>query len=145
MGQHDPMGQHDKALKVLVMDQDPGLQAALRSFSLAGTQIGFLAPVSAAASRKQAALADVVIVGVDCARGLSLAADLCSRRAMPPVIAIGGAGFDGKSPEHVLLLADLAGAALSLPKPVTASELMAAAAGVAGKRRPGQGAKPSAA
>ena len=138
------MGQHDKSLKVLVMDQDPALQAALQSFSLAGTQIGFLALTTATASRKQAGLADVVIVGVDCASGLSLAADLCSQPTMPPVIAIGGAGFDGKSPEHVLLLADLAGAALSLPKPVTASELMAAAVGVAGKRRPGQGAKSAA-
>lgn len=139
------MGQHDKALKVLVMDPDPALQAALQSFSIAGTQIGFLALTSVAASRKQAGLADVVIVGVDCASGLSLVADLCSRSAMPQVIAIAGASLDGKSPEHLLLLADLAGAVLSLPKPVTAAELMAAASGVARKRRPGQGARPAAA
>lgn len=138
------MGQIDKRLKVLVMDPDPALQAALQSFSIAGTQIGFLAHTGANASRKQAALADVVIVGVDCASGLSLVSDLCSRPAMPPVIAIGGASIDGKSPEHLLLLADLAGAALSLPKPVTAAELMAAAVRVAGKRRPGQGAKSAA-
>lgn len=131
------MGQRDKALKVLVMDPDPELQAALQSFSIAGTQIGFLALTSVAASRKQAGLADVVIVGVDCASALSVVADLCSRSGMPQVIAIAGASLDGKSPEHLLLLADLAGAALSLPKPVTAAELMAAASGVARKRRPG--------
>jgi hypothetical protein len=46
---------------------------------------------------------------------------------MPPVIALAGRGAHGKSLEHVLLLAELRGAARSLPKPLDAVELALAA------------------
>jgi hypothetical protein len=46
---------------------------------------------------------------------------------MPPVIALAGRASHGKSLEHVLLIAELRGAALSLPKPIDGVELALAA------------------
>jgi len=66
---------------------------------------------------------DVVIVGVDTAVGLQVLADLSARPASPPTIAIAGSGFDGKSLEHVLLLAELRGAAATSTGPAEAREI----------------------
>jgi len=91
--------------------------------------IGFsaLSPGQVSASRGAFGDRDVIVVGVDTSGGLDLVADLCSRPGMPPVIALAGRASHGKSLEHVLLLAELRGAALSLPKPIDGVELALAA------------------
>jgi hypothetical protein len=129
------MGQHDRALKILVIDPDERFQAELRSYNAAGTQFPFSVFVTGGAPHNQIVQADVVVVGVDWPKGLALVENLCKRSAMPPVIAIGGASFDAKPPEHILLLAEVRGAVLSLPKPLLGSELMVAAFGVAHRPR----------
>lgn len=131
------MGQYDRGLRILVIDPDEAFQAELRSLNIVGTHIGIYATPVSSTPRDKAAQADIVVVAVDCPAGLSLVEELCARPAMPPVIAVGGASFDGKSLEHILLLAELRGAVLSLPKPLEASELVVAAIGVA--RSPGSG------
>ena len=50
-------------------------------------------------------------------------ADLCSRPNMAPVIALAGQAAHSRSLERVLLLAELRGAALPLPKPIDGVEL----------------------
>ncbi len=127
------MGQSDRGLRILVIDSDPAFQAELQSRGIIGAQISFLAHANA--PRVRVPQADIIVVSVDSPAGLSLVAGLCARPATPPVIAIGGACFDGKSLEQVLLLAELRGAALSLPKPLEASELVIAAISLAHARR----------
>lgn len=126
------MGQSDKGLRILVIDPDPAFQAELQSRDIIGAQLSVLANTNT----PRDAQADIIVVAVDSPAGLSLVAELCAGPAMPPVIAISGAGFDGKSLEQVLLLAELRGAALSLPKPLEASELTVAAISLARTRRP---------
>jgi hypothetical protein len=125
------MGQSDRTLTLLIVDPDDGFQAELRSANIAGMHPVFLDRHSVCPVRVQMEHADVLVIGVECPGGLSLLADLCGRPSMPPVIAVSGLGFEGKSIEHVLLLAEIRGAALALPKPLEARDLFIAAQSVA--------------
>lgn len=121
------MGQAAGQVKILIVDDDD-LQMS-EADALGHPAIGFsaLSPGQVSASRGAISDRDVVVVGVDTSGGLDLVADLCSRPGMPPVIALAGRAPHGKSLEHVLLLAELRGAALSLPKPIDGVELALAA------------------
>lgn len=123
----EKMTQADRNVVVLIVDPDDAFQAELRSVVAPGMQLVFLDLENATPARAQAARADVAAIAVDSAAGLSLVADLCGHPAMPPVIALSGAGFEGKSVEHVLLLAEARGAALALSKPLDAHDLLLAA------------------
>lgn len=114
-------------LKILVVDDDDLLAADTGALQHAAIEFSALPPSRVSASRGSFTDRDVIVVGVDTPGGLDLVADLCSRAGMPPIIALGGRGSPGRSLEHVLLLAELRGAALSLPKPIDAIELALAA------------------
>jgi len=114
-------------LKILIVDDDDLLQVETDAFNHPAIAFSSLSPAQVSASRGPLSDRDIVVVGVHTSGGLDLVADLCSRPGMPPVIALAGRSSSGKSLGHVLLLAELRGAALSLPKPIDAVELALAA------------------
>lgn len=121
------MGQVAGQLKILIVDDDDLLMSEADALGHPAIAFSALSPGQVSASRGAFGDRDVIIVGVDTSGGLDLVADLCSRPGMPPVIALAGRASHGKSLEHVLLLAELRGAALSLPKPIDGVELALAA------------------
>ena len=114
-------------LKILIVDEDDLLASEVDAFGHPAIVFSSSSPAQVSASRGSLEDRDIVVVGVDTSGGLDLVADLCSRPNMPPVIALAGRATHGRSLEHVLLLAELRGAALSLPKPIDAIELALAA------------------
>jgi DNA-binding response OmpR family regulator len=124
------MRQVDKDLRILVLDSDETFKTELRSLGHPGIAIEFPDVGSFGDIKAGVTDRDVVVVSTAGAAGLALVADLCAHASAPPVIAVGGAGFEGKSLEHVLLLAELRGAVAALPKPIEASELVLAASQV---------------
>lgn len=114
-------------LQILVVDEDDMLMSEVEALAHPAISFSRLSPGQVSASHGPFADRDVVVVGVDNSGGLDLVADLCARPGMPPVIALAGRGAHRKSLEHVLLLAELRGAALSLPKPIDGVELALAA------------------
>lgn len=114
-------------LKILIVDEDDLLLSEVGALDHPAIAFSFQSPAYVSASRGSLDDRDVVVVGVDTSGGLDLVADLCSRPNMPPVVALAGRVAHGRSLEHVLLLAELRGAALSLPKPIDGVELALAA------------------
>jgi DNA-binding response OmpR family regulator len=128
------MGSELEFLKILIIEDDDMLGAEIRSLQHPAILFSFLTPAQVSASQGSFSDRDILVVGVDTSGGLDLVADLCSRQDMPPVIALAGRGAHGKSLEHILLLSELRGAALSLPKPIDGVELALAAIELAGSR-----------
>ncbi|HOY77603.1 MAG TPA: hypothetical protein PLN33_07335 [Hyphomonadaceae bacterium] len=114
-------------LQMIVVDDDDLLLSEMESLSHPAIAFSRLSPGQVSASHGPFTDRDVVVVGVDTSGGLDLVADLCARPGGPPIIALAGRGAHRKSLEHVLLLAELRGAALSLPKPIDGVELALAA------------------
>lgn len=121
------MGATLNQLHILVVDEDDILLAEIEALSHPAIVFSKLSPGQVSASHGPFADRDIVVVGVDTSGGLDLVADLCARPGMPPIIALAGRGAHSKSLEHILLLAELRGAALSLPKPIDGIELALAA------------------
>lgn len=121
------MGVTLNQLQILVVDDDDLLMSEMEALSHPAIAFSRLSPEQVSVSHGPFTDRDVVVVGVDTSGGLDLVADLCARPGMPPVIALAGRGAHRKSLEHVLLLAELRGAALSLPKPIDGVELALAA------------------
>lgn len=121
-------------LRILIVDDDDMLLSELQAFAFPAVEFSAISPATVSASKGAFADRHIVVVGVDTSGGLDLVSDLCSRPGMPPVVALAGRGSHGKSLEHVLLLAELRGAALSLPKPIDALELAFAAVELIRKR-----------
>lgn len=124
------MAQREQDLKLLVIDPDKPFRTSLAALSIAGAHISALDPGDVGGARRQLSTCDVIVVGIDTPAGLALVADLCKRPETPPVIAVGGIGIAGTSAEHVLLQAEVRGAALSLPKPIEPGDLVLAASGL---------------
>lgn len=118
------MGQRDNRLRILILDSDEAFRSEMQSLAHPGVEVAFPDSDHFAELKTQLTDRDVVVVCVDCPVGLALVADLCARPGAPPVLAIGAAGFDNKSLEHVLILAEMRGAVASLPKPIEAPELV---------------------
>lgn len=114
-------------LQILVVDEDDILLSDVEALSHPAIVFTHLSPSQVSASHGPFKDRDVVVVGVDNSGGVDLVADLCARPGMPPVIALAGRGAHRRSLEHVLLLAELRGAALALPKPIDGVELALAA------------------
>lgn len=121
------MGVTLNQLKILVVDEDSLLISEIDSLAHPAIAFSSLSPAQVSASQGAISDRDVIVVGVDNSGGLDLVSDLCARPGMPPVIALAGRGAHRKSLEHVLLLAELRGASLSLPKPIDGVELALAA------------------
>lgn len=121
------MAKQLNALRILVVGPDDLALAGLTVPTHPEIALKALTPADLAADRGTFSHRDVLVVSVDAAGGPGLLADLCARPGMPPVIALAGRGADGMSLEHTLLLAELRGAALALPRPIDATELALAA------------------
>ena len=121
-------------LSLLVLDPDEAFRAALTKSVDARLAVTFHSPRWPASVVLAAAGHDVVLIGVDSALGLQAVADLCSRPNAPPVIAIGRKGFDARSLEHILTLAEVRGAAATMMKPADTAEIAAVAYGLRQRR-----------
>lgn len=118
------MGQCDKALRLVVVDPDESFRAELKSLSHVGIDVVFAEPEAIAEAAVTMTSRDVIVVCVQTPARLALIATICAKPGAPPVIAIGGAGFEHKPLEHVLVLAELRGACASAPKPIDGPELV---------------------
>ncbi len=120
------MAETEPRIRVLLIDPDEAARTAFRGICEADIE-ACVHPLRWPASVADAPSGcDVVIVGVDTAVGLQVLADLCSRTGGPPAIGMAAAGFEGKSLEHVLLLAELRGAAATIAGPAEAVEIVLA-------------------
>lgn len=118
------MGQIDNAPRLVVVDPDACLRAELLSLRHVGMDVVFVEADAIAGAAVALTRRDVVIVCVQTPAQLALIATISARPNAPPVIAIGGEGFERKSLEHVLLLAELRGACASVPRPIGGPDLM---------------------
>ena len=121
------MGQCDTALRVVVVDPDETFRAELGALIHVGIEVVFVEPPALADITMQWTNRDVVVVCVGTPKALALVAALCGHPLAPPVIAVGGAGFEGKSLEHILLLAEVRGAVATLLKPIAAPDFVLSA------------------
>lgn len=137
------MGQSERPFRVRIVEPDARARTSLANIQVVGLQISF-APPDSHPPHEQLAMADAVVIAVDRPSGLDLVAALGARSGAPPVIAIGGEGHDGKSLEHVLLQAEVRGAAATLVKPFSPQELAAAVFSVCRTRPHPDGAGSSA-
>lgn len=110
-------------LKILLVGVSPLLEAEAKDLEHPAIAFVTADPARVAASQEAARDCDVVVVNLDHTGGLDLLADLCKRPGAGPVIGLGALGVSGRSLEHLLLLAELRGAALAIPGPVDAVEL----------------------
>jgi len=117
------MGKNTGKVRILLVGASPLLEAEARDFDHPAIAFVTADPARVAASRETATDCDVVVVNLDHLGGLDLVADLCSRPGAGPVIGLGALGVTGRSLEHLLLLAELRGAALAIPGPIDAIEL----------------------
>ena len=121
------MGQCDTAPRVVVVDTDEAFRAELGALIHVGIEVVLVEPTALADITMQWTNRDVVVVCVGTPKALALVATLCRHPLAPPVIGVGGAGFEGKSLEHILLLAEVRGAVATLPKPIAAPDLVLSA------------------
>jgi hypothetical protein len=120
-------------LTVLLIDDDASLSDETTGFAHPGVE--FLSASSETARQGlPVCTPHVIALCVDGAEGLGLLTAYAGLSGCPPVIALASAGREGMSLEHLLLRAELRGAALALPKPIDAAELALAAAGLASRR-----------
>ena len=110
-------------VRILLVGPSPLLEAEAKDVEHPAIAFATADPSRIAASREAARDYDVVVVNLDHIGGLDLLADLCARPGAGPVIGLGALGVPGRSLEHLLLLAELRGAALALPGPIDAIEL----------------------
>lgn len=110
-------------IKILLVGGSPLLEAEARDVDHPALAFATADPARVCASREAATDFDVVVVNLDQAGGLDLLADLCARPGAGPVIGLGALGIPDRSLEHLLLLAELRGAALAIPGPIDAIEL----------------------
>lgn len=110
-------------VRILLVGGSPLLEAEARDVDHPAIIFMTADPARIAASREAATDCDVVVVNLDHIGGLDLLADLCTRPGAGPVIGLGALGVPGRSLEHLLLLAELRGAALAIPGPIDAIEL----------------------
>lgn len=116
--------------RILLVGASPLFEAEALSLDHPGITFLVADPARIAASR-EIRDCDAVVVNLDLLNGLDLLASLCGRPTSPPVIGIGSRSQRGRSLEHLLLLAELRGAAAALPGPIDASELAFVALGCA--------------
>lgn len=110
-------------VRILLVGPSPLLEAEAKDVEHPAIAFATADPSRIAASREAARDYDVVVVNLDHIGGLDLLADLCARPGAGPVLGLGALGVPGRSLEHLLLLAELRGAALAIPGPIDAIEL----------------------
>ena len=121
------------ALRVVSSVSDESVTGRLRS--LAGDAVAIHEIDSLPAIERQSYKAtDVVLIDLDVVDGLGAVQRLCRRVDAPIVIVVAGQGVNGYSLEYTLTLAELRGASVVFPKPVSVDELVEATLVVLSKR-----------
>ncbi|MEZ6029941.1 MAG: hypothetical protein R3C46_09330 [Hyphomonadaceae bacterium] len=117
------MGKSAGKIKILLVGASARLET--EAVDLDHSAIAFMTadPARVAASREAATDCDVIVVDLDNPGGLDLLADLCARPGAGPIIGLGSLDVPERSLEHLLLLAELRGAAMAIPGPIDAIEL----------------------
>ena len=126
-------------LDLLLIDDDELLIADAQSISHSAIRIAFTADAASALRLVAERGFDAVVINVGLLGGFELTEQMGRGGLGVPVVAIAAAGLSGRTLEHTLTIAELRGAALALPKPIDAIELIAAAAKVAHAARDGAG------
>jgi len=126
-------------LDLLLIDDDELLIADAQSISHAAIRIAFAADATSAHRLLAEQEFDAVMINVGLPGGSELIEQLGRGGLNVPVVAIAAAGLLGRTLEHTLTIAELRGAALALPKPIDAIELVTAAAKVAHAARDSAG------
>lgn len=108
-------------LKILLVGVHPLLEAEALALDHAAIAFTAADPVRVSAAREASTDPDVIVVNIDNAGGLEILGELCAEGGCP-VIGLGSRGRGGHSLEHLLLLAELRGAA-AIPGPIDAIEL----------------------
>jgi DNA-binding response OmpR family regulator len=115
-------------LQIHFLNPDESLLAGAET--LRHPAIHFQLPSAPAASLPIPLDAQVVVVSVDTALGLELVKLARRQAGGRPVIAMAGQGHARKSLEHILVLAELRGAAATLVRPFDAHDLAVSAMAV---------------
>ena len=110
-----------RKLKILLVGAHPLLEAEALALDHAAIAFTAADPVRVSAAREVSTDQDVIVINLDNVGGLDLVGKLCAHGGCP-VIGLGSRGRDGHSLEHLLLLAELRGAA-AVPGPIDAVEL----------------------
>jgi len=121
------MGHLPPMLDLLLIDDDDMLIADANAVSHTSIRIAIARDVVSARRLAADWHFDAVALNVALDGGLDLIATLVGDSLGAPVIAIAAHGLAGRTLENTLTIAELRGAALSLPKPIDAIELVAAA------------------
>lgn len=125
------------AMSLLIIDDDAMLAADAAGLGVDDLGVQMAATVAEIDLHARRAAHDVVVISLDLDGAFDAMQKLCAMRDGPLVIAIAARGRGKVSLEHTLTVAELHGAAASLPKPIDASELALAAVQVMQKKRTG--------
>lgn len=110
-------------LRILLVGATPQLEASALAFDHPAIVFQSADAAHMSASYEAVGECDVAVVNLDNAGALELVASLSARPNGAPVIGIGTRGQNGFPLEHLLLLAELRGAAMGLPGPFDPVEL----------------------
>lgn len=125
----------DVAASIVIIDDDAMLAADAAGLGLPDLQIQMASKLAELDLITRRSRLDAIVISLDLEGAFAALEKLCTTPGGPPVIAIASRGVGKVSLEHVLTIAELHGAATSLPKPIDASELALAAVEVMRKRR----------
>lgn len=121
------------ALRVVSSSSDETVGARLLSF--ASDNVDVANAVSLPAIEGQTyTFTDIVLIDLDLVDGLGAVQRICRRLNAPIVIVIAGKGHKAHTLEYTLTLAELRGASVVFPKPVSVDELVEAALAVLARR-----------
>lgn len=121
------------ALRVVSSVSDESVTGRLRT--LAGDAVAIQEFASLPAIERQTYTAtDIVFIDLDVIDGLGAVQRLCRRPQAPIVIVVAGQGCNGHSLEYTLTIAELRGASVVFPKPVSVDEIVEATMAVLSRR-----------
>jgi DNA-binding response OmpR family regulator len=123
-------------VRILLVDDDDLLFADMAGLGHREIAAATLASADAVEPISLAGRCDVLVVNIDMPGGFDLLEKVCRMRIGPPAIALAAQGCPGQTLEHRLILAELRGAAMALPKPIDADELALASLRVLERERP---------
>ncbi len=122
-------------VRILLIDNDELLLSDMKGLGHAELAVGNLDFADSFDILALAGRCDVVVINIDLPAGFELLERAALVNIGPQVIALAGNSVSGRTLEHTLILAELRGATVALPKPIDAAELALAAIRVVGRMR----------
>jgi DNA-binding response OmpR family regulator len=128
-------GQERATASILLVEDDDLLVAHAADLGFPDLAVQAIGTVAEAELHVRRGEHDIIVLSLDVPAAFDTLEKICAMPGAPPVIAIAAKGRCGLTLEHILTVAELHGAVLSLPKPIDASELALAAVRALEKRR----------